>query len=90
MGVKKIMEKIHEIGKYVVGGDFFGRFGKIQHTFQGFFPGPPLFEGVNFLRCCRRISCEVICLQKGEKKGKEKEKKKVNFECTKSQNKLFY
>ena len=42
MGVKKIMEKIHDKGKYMVGGDFFGRFGKIQHTFQGFFPGLPL------------------------------------------------
>ena len=41
VGVKKIMEKIHEIGKNMVGGVFFGRFGKIQHTFQGFFPGPP-------------------------------------------------
>ena len=48
MGVKKIMEKIHDIGKYMVGGDFFGRFGKIQHTFQGFFPGPPPASMRNF------------------------------------------
>ena len=26
VGVKKIMEKIHEIGKYMVGGDFLGGF----------------------------------------------------------------
>ena len=38
VGVQKYMEKIPENGKNMVGGYIFGYFGKIQHTFHGFFP----------------------------------------------------
>ena len=44
VGVKDLGEKNPKYGKNLVVGVILGQFGKIYHTFPGFFPDPPPLE----------------------------------------------
>ena len=48
-GVKKNLGKNPKIGKNMVGGCIFDYIGKIQRTFHGFFPDPPVITVHNHI-----------------------------------------